>query len=78
VNEQALILCHPGRQRVLNLALDARTLPEIEAATQELRTWLREHPEDVGMPEAFEGLSLLRDIAEEQEAERVIYTEQAV
>ena len=49
---------------------DARTLPEITTATRELREWVRQNPEDVGIREAFEGLSLMRDIAEEQEAER--------
>ena len=58
------------RQCILNQALDARTLPEIAVATQELREWVRQHPDDIGITEAFEGLSLMRDIAEEQEAER--------
>ena len=60
----------PERQRIITQALDARTLAEIDAATRELREWVRCHPSDVGIREAFEGLSLMRDIAEEQEAER--------
>jgi hypothetical protein len=64
------IMAHPERQRILDQALDARTLVEIEKATQALREWVRCHPEDVGIQEAFEGLALMRDIAEEQEAER--------
>lgn len=60
----------PERKRVLTQTLDARTLPEIEAATQALRAWVQQNPEDVGIVEALEGLSLMRDIAEEQEAER--------
>ncbi len=60
----------PERERILDQALDARTLPEIATATQELREWVRQNPADVGIREAFEGLSLMRDIAEEQEAER--------
>ena len=61
---------NPERERILDQALDARTLPEITTATRELREWVRQNPEDVGIREAFEGLSLMRDIAEEQEAER--------
>ena len=58
------------RQRILDQALDARTLPEIATATQELWDWARQNPTDVGIREAFEGLSMMQDIAEEQEAER--------
>ena len=61
---------NPERERVLDQVLDARTLPEIADATQKLRDWLHRNPEDTGIREAFEGLSLMRDIAKEQEAER--------
>jgi hypothetical protein len=61
----------PERQRIIELVLDARTLAEIEAATEELHAWLQLHPEDVGIQEGFESLSLMRDIAEEQNAERI-------
>ena len=61
---------NPERKRILNQVLDARTIPEIDAATEILRAWVRRNPDDVGIVEAFGGLSLLRDIAEEQEAER--------
>lgn len=61
---------NPERERILDQALDARTLPEIATATQELREWVRQNPADVGIREAFEGLSLMRNIAEEQEAAR--------
>ena len=60
---------NPGRERILDQALDARTLPEIAVATRELREWVRQTPDDIGIREAFEGLSLMHDIAEEQEAE---------
>lgn len=62
---------NPERERILDRALDARTLPEIAIATHELREWVRQNPEDFGIREALEGLSLMRDIAEEQEAERL-------
>lgn len=68
----------PERKRVLTQTLDARTLPEIEAATQALRAWVRQNPDDIGIVEAFEGLSLMRDIAEEQEAERVSSRREAI
>ena len=61
---------HPERERILDQALDARTLPEIATATRELREWVRQNPDDIGIREVFEGLSLMQDIAEEQEAER--------
>ena len=65
------LLQRPERQYIIDLVLDARTLPEIENAWQELRQWLRLHPEDVGIQEGFESLSLMRDIAQEQQAERL-------
>jgi len=69
---------NPERERILDEVLDARTLQEIAAAAQELRGWLRRNPEDTGIREAFEGLSLMRDIAEEQEAERTYESRQPV
>lgn len=61
----------PKREQVLDQVLDARSLPEIRAAEQELRSWLKRNPEDTGIREAFEKLSLMRDSAKEQEAERM-------
>lgn len=69
---------NPGRERILDQALDARTLPEIAVATRELREWVRQNPDDTGIREAFEGLSLMQDIAEEQEAERAHSQREAV
>ena len=57
-----------ARQRVLEQALRARTLPEIEAATDELHQWVSAHPDDLGIVDAFEQLSLMEDIAYEQES----------
>ncbi len=62
-------LTNSDKQRILDLALEARTIPEIAAATQKLREWARQSPNDVGIREASEGLSMMRDFAEEQEAE---------
>jgi len=69
---------NPERERVLDQVLDARSLTEIRAAEQELRSWLKNNPKDTGIREAFEGLSLMRDIAEEQEAERMSAERQTV
>jgi len=33
-----------------------------------LRQWVKDHPDDLGITAAFEQLSLLKDIAEDQEA----------
>lgn len=60
----------PERECLVNQVLDARAIAEIDVAAQALREWLRRYPEDTGIREGFEGLSLMRDIAEEQEAER--------
>lgn len=59
-----------ARDRLTIQVLDATTLPEIEAATKALRSWIKAHPEDEGMSDAFEQLFILKEIAEEQEAER--------
>lgn len=71
----------PVRNRVIRQALSARELPDVLAATEALRQWMQEHPDDQGMRDGFEQLSLLQDIHEwraanpeewaaEQEAER--------
>ncbi len=58
----------PERQRILHQALDATTLTEIEIATRELQQWVETHPDDLGIVDAFEQLSLMEDIACEKEA----------
>jgi hypothetical protein len=57
----------PERQRILIQALDATTLCEIDVATRELKQWVRDHPDDLGIVDAFEQLSLMEDIARNQE-----------
>jgi hypothetical protein len=56
---------NPERQRVLRQALSATTLLEIETATRELRQWVAEHPDDLGIVDAFEQLDLMRRATEE-------------
>ena len=61
---------HPERERVLNQALKARMFPEIAAATRELDQWVDDHPDDLGIIDAYEVLENMKEIAEEQQAER--------
>lgn len=60
---------NPERKRVLHQALRARTLADIANATCELKTWVNAHPDDIGIVDAFEQLSLMEDCAREREAE---------
>ena len=59
-----------AREQVTKRVLSARTLPEIFSAQQLLRDWIRTHPEEEGMRDGFEQLSLMQDIAEQEAAER--------
>jgi len=60
-----------ARERVTKLVLSARTLPEIEAAKQVLREWMKAHPEEQGMRAGFEQLYTIQEIIEGEEAERI-------
>ncbi len=51
--------------------LSARTLPDIYEAQQMLRDWIKAHPEGEGMCDGFEQLSLMQDMAEEEQANLV-------
>ena len=62
----------------LDSARDARTEGRSQWATCELWEWLRRNPTNTGIREAVEGLSLMQDIAEEQEAERTRESRQPV
>jgi len=52
----------PERERILSLARRAETLAEVEQATTELRSWVQQRPDDLGIRDAFEPLSHLRDL----------------
>lgn len=54
------------RERLTKQVLDATTLEEIHAAQRLLRDWIKVYPEEEGMKDAFEQLSLLEDIALEE------------
>jgi hypothetical protein len=57
-----------ARERLLDQVFEARTLGEVSAARQALHEWLRLHPDEPGMADAFEVLSHRADPACEQEA----------
>ena len=60
---------NPDRERLIEQALNASTLPEIRQATQDLQHWTRAYPQDFGIVDAFEVLSHKQDYAEEREQE---------
>ncbi|HLK61630.1 MAG TPA: hypothetical protein VKU00_34100 [Chthonomonadaceae bacterium] len=51
----------PEREHLILFAHEANTLEEIEQATDALRQWVRQHPEDLGIRDAFEPLSHRKD-----------------
>ena len=53
--------------------LSARSLPDVQEAQQVLRNWIKAHPKDEGMRDGFEQLSLMQDIAEEEQAQRNVF-----
>lgn len=55
-----------AREELLNQMMEARTLPQIEAAKQALRCWLEQYPEEPGMADGFEMLSHREDWAKIQ------------
>lgn len=63
---QAALVRDLDRERLTNLVLDATTLTEIHLAQHLLRDWIKVYPEEEGMRDAFEQLSLLEDVALEE------------
>jgi len=61
---------HPGRERILDQALKARTFSEIATATREMDQWVEDHPDDLGILDAYEVLANMQEIAEFQQEER--------
>ncbi len=57
------------RNRIANQALRATTLAEIALATRELDQWVDDHPDDLGIIDAYEVLENMQEIAEFQQAE---------
>jgi len=56
-----------ARELVTEKVLRARSLPDVQEAQQTLRDWIKAHPEDEGMRDGFEQLSLLQDVAEKEQ-----------
>jgi hypothetical protein len=59
------------RELVIEKVLDATTLPEINDARRALREWLTAHPDEVGMRDGFEQLSLMEDALQEQNSDQL-------
>ncbi len=55
---------HPERERILDQALKARTFSEIATATCEMDQWVEDHPDDLGILDAYEVLANMQEIAE--------------
>jgi hypothetical protein len=47
-----------ARERLIRLALQARTEAEVACAIQELDRWVLEHPDDENIRDAYEPLTL--------------------
>ena len=62
---------HPERERVLDQALKARTLSEIASATLDMDHWVDDHPDDLGIMDAYEVLTNMQEIAEHQRQEKL-------
>ncbi len=58
------------RNRIARQAMRATTLAEVIHATRELDQWVDDHPDDLGIIDAYEILENMKEIAEEQQAER--------
>ena len=52
---------NPEREQLTRQILSADTLPEVHAATVALRSWRKRYPEDWGILDAGEQLSLIHD-----------------
>ena len=69
MNSEQYMALHEARERVNKQVHNADTLPEIEAAKQVLREWMKAHPEEQGMRDGFELLYTIQEIIEIEEAE---------
>jgi hypothetical protein len=67
-----------ARECLMDQVLSATTREEIATARQALREWIAQYPEEEGMSDGFEQLSLLQDIIEMQEAQALQGTKRGV
>ena len=58
------------RHRIMHQAMRATTMPAVIRATRELDQWVDDYPDDLGIIDAYEILENMKEIAEEQQAER--------
>ena len=58
------------RHRIMHQAMRATTMPEVILATRELDQWVDDHPDDLGIIDAYEILENMKEAAEDQQAER--------
>ena len=56
-----------ARQQLIRQVRGARSLAEIGDATQALHRWLAQHPDDLGIVDGFEALSMMQECAEARE-----------
>ena len=59
-----------ARECLIDQVLGATTLDEITSARQALRDWIKAYPEEDGLRDGFEQLSLMEDAANMQEVQR--------
>ena len=60
----------PERELIMNRALRATTFAEIAAANREMDQWVSDHPDDLGIRDAYEVLDNMQEIAEFQQAQQ--------
>jgi len=58
------------RNRIIHQALRATALDEVTLATREMDQWVDDHPDDLGIIDAYEVLENMKEIAGFQQAER--------
>ena len=58
------------QNRIARQAIRATTMAEVTLATRELDQWADDHPDDLGIIDAYEVLENMKEIAEEQYAGR--------
>lgn len=64
----------PQRQEIIAQALHARTIEEIEIAICRLNEWMRNHPEDESMRDAYEPLVLRQMVSASKPAQEMMTT----
>ena len=58
------------RNRIARQAMRATTMAEVILASRELDQWVDDHPDDLGIIDAYEILENMKEIAEDQQPER--------